>query len=190
MHHIAIFASGEGTNAENIIRYFAEKETARVVVVVYNKETAGVKLRAERLGVDSLYIPKQQFQDAEQVLPALEKYDVDYIVLAGFLLVVPPYLIQRFPERIVNIHPSLMPKYCGKGMYGMKVHEAVVAAKEKETGITIHLIDEDIDRGKIVAQERCKVEPEDTPEDVAQKVHRLEYAYFPVVIEQLLEGKK
>ena len=187
MHKIAVFASGEGTNAENIIRYFQKNETSRVAVVIYNRKEAGVKTRAEALGVPALYVPKKDIMDEGFLLPLLEKYGTDFIVLAGFLLLIPPFLVQKFKNRIVNIHPALMPKHCGKGMYGMKVHEEVVEQGDKETGITIHLIDEDYDRGEIVQQVTCPVQAGDSAEDVAARVHALEYEYYPKTIERLLQ---
>lgn len=189
MQNIAIFASGEGTNAENIIRYFHEKKTANVAVVVYNRAEAGVKRRADQLGVPAVYLPKAGFLNEAELMPLLEQYTIDFVVLSGFLVLVPQFLVQRFPDRIVNIHPALMPKHCGKGMYGMKVHEEVVAQGDKESGITIHLVDEDYDHGRIVFQAKCPVYPEDSAEDVAWRVHQLEYGNYPEVIEKLLLGK-
>ena len=186
MHHIAVFASGEGTNAENIIRYFKHNDTAQVSVVIYNRKEAGVKAKAESLGIPAEYVPKDMLSDESRLLPLLDNYGVDFIVLAGFLLLIPHYLVHRYHQRIINIHPSLLPKHCGKGMYGMKVHEEVVRQGDTETGITIHLIDEDYDRGKIILQAVCPVLKDDTAEQVAQKVHALEYTHYPKAIEDLL----
>jgi phosphoribosylglycinamide formyltransferase-1 len=190
MQNIAIFASGEGTNAENIIRYFQDKKSANVAVVVYNRAEAGVKQRAVRLGVPAVYLPKAEFLDEQKLMSLLRQYQISFVVLSGFLVLVPDFLIRKFPDRIVNIHPALMPKHCGKGMYGMKVHEEVVADRDKESGITIHLVDEDYDHGRIVFQAKCPVLPEDSPEDVAQHVHKLEYANYPQIIEELILGER
>jgi len=190
MQNIAIFASGEGTNAENIIRYFQDKKTANVAVVVYNRVEAGVKQRAESLGVPAVYLPKAEFLDEQKLIPLLRQYQIDFVVLSGFLVLVPDFLIREFSDKIVNIHPALMPKHCGKGMYGMKVHQEVVADGDKESGITIHLVDEDYDHGRIIFQEKCPVLPEESPEEVAQHVHKLEYANYPKVIEELVLGQR
>lgn len=186
MKNIAVFASGEGTNAENIIRYFSQKKTANIAVVIYNRQNAGVKLRAERLGIPATYLKTNGFKDEKQLLPILENYQIDFIVLSGFLVLVPPFLIQRYPNHVVNIHPALIPKHCGKGMYGMKVHEDVVKDGDEESGITIHVIDEDYDHGNIIFQARCPISTSDSAEDVAQKVHKLEYRYYPEVIEKMI----
>ena len=188
MQKIAIFASGSGTNAENIIKYFADNENIDVVLVLSNRRDAGVLQRASRLGVDSFSFTKSEFADGSLILQKLEEYGVTFIVLAGFLPLVSPAIIHAYPSRIVNIHPALLPKFGGKGMYGHHVHEAVVAAHETETGITIHLIDEEYDKGVIVFQKSVPVLPEDTPQDVEQKVHALEYECFPQVIERLVSG--
>ncbi len=186
MHHIAIFASGEGSNAENIIRYFKHNGTAQVSVVIYNRKDAGVKAKAESLDIPVEYVPKDMLSDEKQFLPLLEKYSVDFIVLAGFLLLIPHYLVHRFHRRIINIHPSLLPKHCGKGMYGMKVHEDVIKEGDTETGITIHMVNEEYDRGAIILQASCPVLAGDTAEQVARRVHALEYALYPRTIETLL----
>ena len=185
---IAILASGEGTNAENIIRYFKENETATVELVVTNKPEAGVIARAEALKVTSLYLPKDEWSNCEKLLSQLKAHEIDFIVLAGFLLRVPDAILHEYPDKIINIHPSLLPKYGGKGMYGNRVHEAVVAAKENQSGITIHYINERYDEGNVICQQLCEVLPNDTPEMVAQKVHQLEYHHYPQVIERLLKS--
>ncbi|MBP3764801.1 MAG: phosphoribosylglycinamide formyltransferase [Bacteroidaceae bacterium] len=187
MTNIAIFASGEGTNAENIIRHFQGNDSVRVAVVIYNRKAAGVRQRAERLGVPAVYWTKQQLEDRAATLQLLGQYGCQFIVLAGFLLLVPAYLVEAFPERIVNIHPALMPKHCGAGMYGMRVHESVVKSGDRQSGITIHLVDEQFDHGRILRQATCEVLPTDTPDDVAHKVHSLEYACFPETIEQYIK---
>lgn len=189
MKNLAIFASGEGTNAENIIRYFENSGTAKVTLLVYNRKEAGVRLRAERLGVRTEYIPKSMFGDSEKVLTTLREANTDIIVLAGFLLFVPEYLLETYHNRIINIHPSLLPLHGGKGMHGIHVHEDVLACGDKETGITVHVADAQLDHGCVLFQAKCPVERGDTPEDVAARVHKLEYAYFPEVIERFCQGR-
>ena len=189
MKNLAIFASGEGTNAENIIRYFENSGTAKVTLLVYNRKEAGVRLRAERLGVRTEYIPKSMFGDSEKVLATLREANTDIIVLAGFLLFVPEYLLETYHNRIINIHPSLLPLHGGKGMHGIHVHEDVLACGDKETGITVHVADAQLDHGCVLFQAKCPVERGDTPEDVAARVHKLEYAYFPDVIERFCQGR-
>ena len=184
--NIAIFASGSGTNAENIIRHFQGNKDVNVALVVSNKPDAYVLVRAANLHVPSLTLPREQFAQGEELAPLMKERGIDFIVLAGFLLRVPEALIEAYPGRIVNIHPALLPKYGGKGMYGDRVHRAVVEAGERESGITIHLIDEQYDRGTTVFQAKCPVLPGDTPDDVARKVHALEYAHYPEDIGQLL----
>ena len=186
--NIAIFASGSGTNAENIIRHFQGNKDVNVALVVSNKPDAYVLVRAANLHVPSLTLTREEFARGEELARLMKERGIDFIVLAGFLLRVPEALIEAYPGRIVNIHPALLPKYGGKGMYGDRVHRAVVEAGERESGITIHLIDEQYDRGTTVFQAKCPVLPGDTPDDVARKVHALEYAHYPEVIEQLLAG--
>ena len=188
MKKIAILASGEGTNAERIIRYFSEKRTAEVALVITNKAQAGVLKRTERLSVPSLVITAQGFADGE-ALEVLHQYDIDFIVLAGFLLKVPDNILHDYPNKIVNIHPALLPKFGGKGMYGSHVHQAVIASNEKESGITIHYIDEHYDEGNTIFQATCPVSPDDTPDTLATRVHQLEYEHFPRVIEAVILGK-
>lgn len=179
---IAIFVSGEGTNCENIIRYFRDREGVEVKVVVSSRSDAGAIARANRLDVPVQVITKREFRDnPEKVLNAVEGCDL--IILAGFLLFIPDYLLERYDHRIINIHPSLLPKFGGKGMWGHHVHEAVKGAGEKETGITIHYVNAGIDEGEIIAQFSTPLSPEDTPDDIAAKVHVLEQKYFPGVIE-------
>ncbi|MBO4805996.1 MAG: phosphoribosylglycinamide formyltransferase [Paludibacteraceae bacterium] len=182
---VAIFASGSGSNAENIIKHFENNPDVNIKLVLCNKKDAYVLTRAKNLGIPSIVFSKKEMEEGE-VLTILRKEQIDFIVLAGFLLKVPAELVAAYPDRIVNIHPALLPNYGGKGMYGMKVHEAVVAAGERESGITIHYVNEFFDSGTIIFQARCEVLPTDTPEDVAQKVHKLEYAHFPQVIESVL----
>ena len=190
--NIAIFASGSGSNAENIIRYFKSKETICVCLVVSNKSDAFVLERARALGVPSEVFLRDEWKgDGANVLAALHRYEIDFIVLAGFLAHVPDAILHTYPNKIINIHPSLLPKYGGKGMYGDRVHEAVVAAGETETGITIHYLNEQYDEGEVILQAACPVLPEDTPANVAAKVHALEYEYYPRVIEEMVcEGER
>lgn len=186
MRNIAIFASGNGTNAENIAEYFSKNEKIKVALIVSNRANAGVHERARRLGIPSLTLPKADFIAGEPVLQVLREYRIDFVVLAGFMCLVSEPLLRAFPNRIVNIHPALLPKFGGKGMFGHHVHKAVVAAGEKESGITIHYINEQYDEGQIVFQASCPLIPEDTPDTVAAKVHALEYRYYPQVIEQII----
>lgn len=185
---IAIFASGNGTNAENIIRHFQDSSTVAVSMVVTNVSTAPVVQRAKGLHVPYACFSKHFWQDGHAVTAFLRQEGIGLIVLAGFLARVPDSLIEAFPNRIVNIHPSLLPKYGGKGMYGDRVHEAVLKSGDTESGITIHYINENLDQGQIIAQYRCEVRPDDTTESLAQRVHSLEYHWYPRVIE-LLAGK-
>lgn len=186
MTNIAIFVSGSGTNCENIIRHFSASPTARVALVVSNRADAYALVRAERLGVPRCVLPRRAWDDAGRVLGLLSDHGVDFIVLAGYLLMVPDYLIEAFPRRIVNIHPALLPKYGGKGMWGHHVHEAVAANHEAETGITVHFVSPVCDGGEIIAQFRTPLSPSDTPDDIAAKVHVLEQAHFPQVIERTI----
>lgn len=188
MVNIAIFVSGGGTNCENIIKYFEGSEKVRIVLVVSNKANAGAIARAQRLGVPSVVVPKARFNDREVILPLLEEYSVDFIVLAGFLLVVPGFLIDEYDHRMINLHPALLPKYGGIGMYGHHVHEAVKAAGEKETGMTVHWVSRDVDGGEIIAQFSTPIGPEDTPDDIAAKEHVLEMEHFPQVIEGIVSA--
>lgn len=186
MKNIAIFASGSGTNAENITRYFAKSDTVKVAVVLSNNRNVGVHARVNRLGIPSFVFSRDEFVEGTPVLEKLAEYKVDFIVLAGFMNKISDVLLAAFPGKIVNIHPALLPKHGGKGMYGMHVHEAVVAAGERESGITIHYINERYDEGAVIFQAVCPVLPSDSPEDVATKVHALEYAHYPRVIEEML----
>ena len=186
MKNIAIFASGSGSNAENIANYFADSDYAQVSVIVANNPNAYVLERAKKLGIESITVTKSQFMEADTLIAELKERNIDFIVLAGFLLLVPQKYIDAYPGRIVNIHPALLPRHGGKGMYGSHVHESVVAAGDTESGITIHLIDGNYDKGTTFFQATCPVLPTDTPDDVAQKVHALEYKHFPHVIEEIL----
>lgn len=187
--NIAIFASGSGSNAENIIRYFQENDSVQVSLILSNKSDAYVLERAHRLKVPSYVFPKEDWLAGDEILAVLQEHRIDFVVLAGFLIRVPDLLLYAYPNKIINIHPALLPKFGGKGMYGDCVHEAVVAAGEKQSGITIHYINERYDEGNTIFQATCPVLPEDTPEEVAKKVHALEYKYFPLVIEQVVSGE-
>ena len=187
--NIAILASGNGTNAENIIRYFQNSESVNIGLVLANRETALVLERARSLNVPFACMGKTEWVNGTAVLALLEERGIDFIVLAGFLARIPDCILHAYPNKIINIHPSLLPKFGGKGMYGDRVHEAVVAAGEKKSGITIHYINERYDEGNIVFQAACPVLPTDSPEDVAKKVHALEYEHFPRVIERVLCGE-
>ncbi|MDR3252179.1 MAG: phosphoribosylglycinamide formyltransferase [Tannerella sp.] len=189
MKKIALFASGSGTNAENIIRYFEGNADVEVALVVSNKSEAFVHERAQRLGVPSVTHTNAEFRESMSVLYTLNNFGIDFVALAGFMYLLPPAIIDTYRNRIVNIHPSLLPKYGGKGMYGHHVHEAVVAAGEKQSGITIHYVDKHYDEGDIVFQAKCEVLPTDTPADVERKIHQLEYLHYPRVIESILKEK-
>jgi phosphoribosylglycinamide formyltransferase 1 len=186
--NLAIFASGTGTNAARIIDYFRGSSSVKVRLIVCNKPGAGVLSIAEREGIATLLIEKETFFRGGAYVEALKDAGIDFIVLAGFLWKIPEALVKAYPGRIINIHPALLPKYGGKGMYGRFVHEAVIAAGDKESGITIHYVDEHYDHGEPIRQVRVIVEPEDTPETLAQKIHLLEYEHFPRVIEEVING--
>lgn len=184
--NVAVFVSGSGSNCENLIRYFADSEKVRISLVVSNKADAYALVRAERLGIPTAVVPKAQLAVESSVMALLRRYDIGFIVLAGFLPLVPDYLINAFPRRIVNLHPALLPKYGGKGMWGHHVHEAVKAAGESETGMTVHYVSPVCDGGEIIAQYRVALSPDDTVDDIAGKEHELEMLYFPQVVEQVI----
>ncbi len=188
MTNIAIFASGSGTNCENLIRYFKDSELIHVALVVSNKADAYALVRAERLGVPSVVLSKSELNTPDVVMPLMEQYRIGFIVLAGFLPIIPDFLVEAFPRRIVNIHPSLLPKYGGKGMWGHHVHEAVKAAGETETGMTVHYVSNVCDGGEIIAQFRTPLSPDDTVDEIAEKEHVLEMEHFPKVVEQVVRG--
>lgn len=196
MKKLALFASGSGTNAENLIRYFSNSKQFEVSLVLCNKSDAFVLERAKKLSVPSIVFDKSQLhcqadwtnEGKPSILSILRQNDIFSIILAGFLMMVPKHLIEAYPGKIINIHPALLPKYGGKGMHGMHVHEAVVSAKEEETGITIHLVDELYDHGKCLFQAKCEVLPCDTAKDVAVKIHLLEQEYFPQVVDDYLSA--
>ncbi len=185
---VAIFVSGTGTNCENIIRFFADSEEVDIVLVLSNKPDAPALGKAERLGVPTIVVPKAQFNTPQITMGILQEHQVDFIVLAGFLLMIPEFLIDAFPHRIINLHPSLLPKFGGKGMYGHHVHESVKAAGETETGMTVHYVSKECDGGEIIAQYKTAISPEDTPEDIAAKENTLELKYYPIVIKQVLQN--
>ena len=184
--NIAIFVSGGGTNCENLIKYFSGSERVNCALVVSNKADAYALVRAENLGVKTAVVSKAQLNDADVMMPLLREHAIDFIVLAGFLPLVPDFLIDAFPRRIVNLHPALLPKFGGKGMWGHHVHEAVKAAGETETGMTVHWVTPVCDGGEIIAQYRTSLSPDDTADDIAEKEHVLEMTYFPKVVEQVL----
>ena len=185
MIRIVILASGSGTNAENIIKYFKDSNLISVVQVLSNKKDAKVLERAKRLEISSMYFNMADFIMSDKVLEILKK-NADYVILAGFLWKIPSNIIEAFPNKIINIHPALLPKYGGKGMFGMHVHEAVIKNKEQESGITIHHVNENYDEGAIIFQKSFEISPSDSADDVAKKVHKLEYKYFPEIIEKVL----
>lgn len=186
--HIVIFASGSGSNAETIIRYFKTHPTIRVIEVISNNPNALVIKKAEQLHIPTHLITRHAFFESSEVLDHLQQHTTDWIILAGFLWLVPSPIIQAFPQRIINIHPSLLPKHGGKGMYGMRVHEAVLQHQEKESGITIHYVNDDFDKGEIIFQKRCTIDANETPLSLAKKIQQLEHAYYPKVIEKVICG--
>lgn len=188
MTHLAIFASGTGSNARKIIEHFKNLPDVRVALVVSNKKDAGVLDIARAHDIPTQVLTRKMFYETEDLLGILKQHDIGFIVLAGFLWLIPSYLVQSFDKKMVNIHPALLPKYGGKGMFGRHVHEAVKANGETETGITIHYVNEHYDEGDIVFQARCPVRPEDTPEDIARKVQQLEHRHFPLVVEHLVRA--
>lgn len=185
---IAIFVSGNGTNCENIIRYFKNSPKIRIKLVLSNRSDAYALTRAQNLGVPTEVVNKAQLNDNQLMMDILQKNSVDFIVLAGFLPIIPDFIVNSFPNRIVNIHPSLLPKYGGKGMWGHHVHEAVKAAGETESGITIHYVNNVCDGGEIIKQVSVPLTPQDSAEDIADKVHELEMKYFPEVLERIFLG--
>lgn len=189
MHRLAIFASGSGTNAENIIRYFQNKPQIKVSCICTNRADAYVAERVRPYNIPVLVFSRQDFYETKKILDYLEENKIDWIILAGFLWLIPANLIDRYPSRIINIHPALLPKYGGKGMYGMNVHQAVLDNKDLETGISIHYVNEHYDEGGIIFQTKVAIENCATPQEIADKVHEIEHRYFPKVIEQLLTPK-
>lgn len=188
MINLAVFASGGGTNCENIIRYFKGSDKVHVALVVANKAGIPALEKAERLGVPTHVLSKADLNREDVALPLMKEYSIDFIVLAGFLLVIPDFLIREYDRRIINLHPALLPKFGGMGMYGHRVHEAVKAAGETETGMTVHWVSGKVDGGEIIAQFRTPISPDDTPDDIAAKEHALEMEHFPQVIEALADN--
>jgi phosphoribosylglycinamide formyltransferase-1 len=188
MKRIVIFASGSGTNAENLIKFFHNRDNASVIQILTNNPYAKVLDRAKKLSVSALSFNKIAFTETDDVLNILKANNPDLIILAGFLWKCPETILKEFPNKVINIHPALLPKYGGKGMYGQHVHEAVVANNEKETGITIHYVNEHYDEGAIIFQAKCRVLGSDSAEDVAAKIHELEMKHFPEVVNSLLNG--
>ena len=186
MKRIVIFASGSGSNAENLIRFFHNRDNVSVIQVLTNNPRSKVLDRCKNLNISSLCFNRVAFSETNDVLGLLKESKPDLIVLAGFLWKIPQSIISEFPRKIINIHPALLPKYGGKGMYGMHVHESVVNNKETETGITIHYVNKNYDEGAIIFQKKCEVLPSDTPQNVAEKIHELEMEYFPKVVESII----
>ena len=187
MKNVAIFASGTGSNAKKIIEHFQNSPIARVTLIVCNKPGAGVLEIAKTHGIPSLIIEKERFFSGDAYLPLLREWQIDFIVLAGFLWKVPSALVTAFSQKIINIHPALLPKYGGKGMYGSKVHEAVIESSEKVSGISIHYVNEIYDDGTMILQVTCPIDENDTAETLAAKIHVLEHSHYPQVIEKLLK---
>jgi phosphoribosylglycinamide formyltransferase-1 len=186
LKHIAIFASGAGSNAQKIIDHFRDSSLAKVTLILSNKAEAGIFKIAEKEQIPAVLIDKEQFFRGDTYIKLLQETKTDLVVLAGFLWKVPANLVTAYPNRIINIHPALLPKFGGKGMYGHFVHEAVLAAGELESGITIHYVNEKYDDGGVILQEKCTITKEDTPESLAHKVQALEHKWFPLIVERLL----
>lgn len=189
VQNIAIFASGAGSNAKKIINHFKNHPSIKVALIVCNKPDAGVLKIAANENIPTLLIDKEQFFRGDAYVPTLKTYHINFVVLAGFLWKIPDALIDAFPQQIINIHPALLPNYGGKGMYGMNVHNAVIQAKEKESGITIHYVNNHYDEGEIIFQAKCTIDENDTPDSLANKIHQLEHQHFPQVIENLLKQR-
>lgn len=190
MKKIALFASGNGTNVQQIAEYFKNNNNVNIELIIVNKKDAYVRQRAKNLGIEDIYFNREDFYNSNKVLDVLKERKIDFIVLAGFLWMVPQNILDNFPNSIINIHPALLPKYGGKGMYGHHVHETVIANKEKESGITIHYVNDHYDEGQIIFQAKCEIMPNDTADELAEKIHLLEKEYFPKVIESVLERKE
>jgi len=189
MKNIAIFASGSGTNAENICEYFKDNTFINISLILTNNSYAGVIERAKNYNIDTFIFNREMFYMSDEINKLLESRNIDLVVLAGFLWLVPENLIRSYPNKIINIHPALLPKYGGKGMYGMNVHNAVIANKEAQSGISIHLVNEEYDDGQIIFQAKCEISPNDTPDTLAKKIHSLEYKHFPTVINTFISKK-
>ena len=187
MRNIAIFASGSGTNTENLVHFFRTSPFGQVSLVLTNRPDAGVIQRVQSNDIECIVFNRSQFYDTNEVVDLLVERGIEFVILAGFLWLVPDNLLELYDNKIVNIHPALLPKYGGKGMYGHFVHEAVIANAEKESGITIHYVNSRYDEGDVILQARCKVEVDDTPDSLASKIHALEYEHFPKAVEALLK---
>lgn len=187
MKRIAVFASGNGSNAQNLVKFFTKNETARVVAIYCNNPKAGVIKRAAELNIPVVLFDREKFYSTDEILKDLQCRKVDLVVLAGFLWLMPGSILRKYDQRIINIHPALLPKYGGKGMYGMTVHESVIDNGDIESGITVHLIDELYDKGKTLLQVKCEVDPEETAETLAEKIHHLEYEYFPKAVNDYIK---
>ena len=190
MKKIAIFASGSGTNAERIMDHFSSGKVAEVEILLSNKKDAFALERAKKFSVPTHVFDRHDFYESNAVIDLLENLEIDLVVLAGFLWLVPEKLVEAFPDKIINIHPALLPKYGGKGMYGKFVHEAVIASGDRESGITIHYVNPKYDEGRVIFQAKCPVSPSETPDSLAGKVHQLEHEHFPKVIEDLILNQK
>ncbi len=190
MIKLAIFASGNGSNAQNIVEYFKNNNEINIEAILSNKIDAYVLERAKNLDIPSFTFNRNEFYNSESVLDILKEKEIDFIVLAGFLWLIPDYLTRYYPNKIINIHPALLPKFGGKGMYGDHVHHAVYNHKEKETGITIHYVNERYDEGEIIFQAKTGINADDTPDTIAKKVHALEYKHFPRILEKIFLGQK
>lgn len=187
MKRVAVFASGSGTNFQQICEYFNQKNNdIKIELLIVNKKNAYVLERAKQLNVKSQYFNREDFYYSDRVVECLKENQIDFIVLAGFLWLIPDNILKEYPNKIINIHPALLPNYGGKGMHGHHVHEAVIAAKEQESGITIHYVNEKYDEGNIIFQAKCSITPEDTADSLAEKIHLLEKEHFPKVIDNLL----
>lgn len=186
MVNVAIFVSGSGTNCEAVIKHFQGSDKVNIALVVSNKADAYALVRAKNLGVESVVMPKKEFMQESLLMPLMRENHIDFIVLAGFLLVIPDFLINAYPHKMINLHPALLPKFGGMGMYGHHVHEAVKAAGETETGMTVHYVSNEVDGGEIIAQFSTPILPTDTPDDIAAKEHVLEMAHFPQVVDDVI----
>ena len=186
MVNVAIFVSGSGTNCEAVIKHFQGSDKVNIALVVSNKADAYALVRAKNLGVESVVMPKKEFMQESLLMPLMREHHIDFIVLAGFLLVIPDFLINAYPHKMINLHPALLPKFGGMGMYGHHVHEAVKAAGETETGMTVHYVSNEVDGGEIIAQFSTPILPTDSPDDIAEKEHVLEMAHFPQVVDDVI----
>lgn len=188
MIRLAIFVSGSGTNCENIIRHFSGSQDVEIALVLSNRADAYALVRAKNLNIPTVIMPKSEFVQEDKLMAVMQEYKIDFIVLAGFLLMIPDFLINAYDRRMINLHPALLPKFGGKGMYGHHVHEAVKQAGETETGMTVHWVSSICDGGEIIAQFSTPLDPQDTPDDIAHKEHLLEQEHFPKVVEEILKS--